>query len=186
MDSSVTLVNPAPPTAYFLSSSDLKNTTIYVYPSTPIYKITGNSKRIKISDERKPGRTVAVLRRRIFLDDTVCFPERSRGYPTSLGRWLRNSKLSDGRSGYVMTTSYGSFVWKMISRHRQKVYADYDRDKPIASCYLHQNLAPGTPAFILESEAEPLRDDIVVGYLIQRNRVMMVDRALDIFVSFTR
>lgn len=64
-----------------------------------------------------------------------------------------------------------------------QVFADYDLENPVASCYLHHPLPPNKPAFILQSAGEPLRDDIVVAYLIQRHRVTVENKALDLFVG---
>lgn len=63
------------------------------------------------------------------------------------------------------------------------MFADYDLDNPVASCHLHQSLPTGTPAFILESAGEPLRDEIVVAYIVQRHRLQMENNALDLFVG---
>jgi len=102
-----------------------------------------------------------------------------------------------------MQTDYGPYVWKIVSRHRQKVsspspsvkfgcspiaptsqvYAQYDLTRAVASCSLHPTLSDGRPAFLLEYDAEPLRDDVVVAYLLQRQRVMSEDRAIELFVG---
>ncbi|KIJ63422.1 hypothetical protein HYDPIDRAFT_29666 [Hydnomerulius pinastri MD-312] len=183
MDSTLTLVNPAPPTPYFLSNTDLKDAVIYAHPAVPLYKITSDSKQIQISDGCTPGRVIAVLQRRDLLSNTVSFPERNGGSHISVQKWLRKTRMPDGSVACIMETDYGPYIWKMISRHRQKVYADYDQDRSIASCYLHERLSHGKPAFVLDSQMEPLRDDFVVAYLIQRHRVMMEDKALNLFVG---
>ncbi|KAF9228891.1 hypothetical protein BS17DRAFT_214362 [Gyrodon lividus] len=185
MDSSATLVNPAPPTPYFLSNTDLKNAVIYAHPTVPLYKITSNSKQIQISDGCTPGHIIAVLHRRDLLPNTVSFPERNVGAQVSIQKWLRKTKLPGGSIAFIMETSHGSHVWKSVSRHCQKVYADYDPENSLACFYLHETLSHGMPAFILESGAEPLRDDLVVAYLIQRHRVMMEDKALNLFLGLS-
>ncbi|KAH7890158.1 hypothetical protein F5I97DRAFT_1850553 [Phlebopus sp. FC_14] len=181
MDSEITLVNPGPPTPYFLSSSDLRDAVIYAQPAIPLYRITSDSKYIRINDGLAPGRIIAILHRRELLPNTVSFPGRGKGTPLNLQKWLRKTKSSHGGISYVMNTEYGTCIWKVVSAHHQKVFADYDTEKPLASCCLHQNLPQGKPAFILENIAEPLRDEIVVGYLVQRHRVMMEDVAIDLF-----
>ncbi|KIJ05313.1 hypothetical protein PAXINDRAFT_122318 [Paxillus involutus ATCC 200175] len=183
MDSSVTLVNPVPPTPYFLSNTTLKDAVIYAHPAIPLYKVTSDSKQIRISDGSTSGRTIAVLHRRELLPNTVSFTERKGRSQFSVQKWLRKTKLPGGFSGYIMQTSFGPYIWKSVSRHRQKVYANHDPNTHIASFYLHQTLSHGTPAFVLESGAEPLRDDLVVAYLIQRHRIMMEDRALNLFAG---
>jgi hypothetical protein len=65
----------------------------------------------------------------------------------------------------------------------QQVYAQYDLDRPIASCSFHTTPSSGKPAFLLEYDAEPLREDILVAYLLQRQRVMSEDRLIDVFVG---
>lgn len=98
MDSTTTLVNRASPTYYFLTSTNLANTTIYArpYSDIPLYTITSDGKQTKIDDCRTPGRTVAILHQRDFLPNTVSFPERNDGEPVSVQKWLRKSKLEDG------------------------------------------------------------------------------------------
>lgn len=39
------------------------------------------------------------------------------------------------------------------------------------------------PAFIVQPDGEPLRDDIVVAYCVQRHRIMMESKALDLLVG---
>ncbi|KIK97050.1 hypothetical protein PAXRUDRAFT_137143 [Paxillus rubicundulus Ve08.2h10] len=183
VDSAVTLVNPTPPTPYFLSNTILKDAVIYAHPAIPLYKVTSDSKQIRISDGSTPGRTIAVLRRRELLPNTVSFTQRDGRSQISVQKWLRKTKLPGEFTGYILQTRYGPYVWKSVSRHRQKVYANHDPNTPIASFYLHQTLSHGTPAFFLDSGAEPLRDDLVVAYLIQRHRIMMEDKALKLFAG---
>ncbi|KAF9233800.1 hypothetical protein BU15DRAFT_79780 [Melanogaster broomeanus] len=184
MDSLVTLVNPASQTPYFLSNTRLKDAVIYARPDVPLYKVTSDSKQIQISDGCTPGRVIAVLHRRELLPDTVSFPGRIGGTRISVQKWLRRTKLPDGSSAYVMETSYGRYIWKVVSGHHHEIFPDYDPDGVIASVHLHQTLSPAQPALVLHSRAEPLRDDLVVAYLIQMNKVMTEDRALNLFAGF--
>lgn len=183
MDSAATLVNPAPPTSYFLTSTNTKNATIYARPGIPLYTITNDGKQTIVNDHRTPGRIVAIFHQREFLPDTISFPERNGSAPIKVQKWLRKTKLADGTTAFVMGTDYGPYVWKMVSSHRQKVYAQYDLDRPIASCSFHTTPSNGKPAFLLEYDAEPLREDIMVAYLLQRQRVMSEDRLIDVFVG---
>lgn len=64
-----------------------------------------------------------------------------------------------------------------------QVFAEYDLENPVASCYLHPSLSPRKPAFILQSEGESLRDDIAVAYLVQQHRITLESNALDLFVG---
>ncbi|KAF8552985.1 hypothetical protein OG21DRAFT_1485762 [Imleria badia] len=224
MGSELTLVNLAPPTAYFLSSADLKDAVIYANPGLPLYRITSDARHIKIYDGTTPSRIIAILHRRDLFPDTISFPQRHSNSGTGTGtghvsvqRWLKRSKLPDGTPTFTIDTEYGPYVWKSTSRYRQKVrlaslalsvadisptlspyfipvgvdvdvvlrqvFAQYDLENPIASCYLHPSLAPSKPALILQSSGEPLRDDIIVAYLVQRHRVTMENKALDLFVG---
>ncbi|KAF8437654.1 hypothetical protein L210DRAFT_3546632 [Boletus edulis BED1] len=186
MDSEVTLVNLPPPTSYFLSSTDLRDAVIYAQPGVPLYRITSDTKHIKIYDGTNTDRVTAILHRRDLLSDTISFPQRHNNgsmSTMSIQRWLKRSKLADGTPTFTVDTEYGPYVWKSVSRYRQKVFADYDLEKPVASCYLHLSHPPIKPAFILQSVGEPLRDDIVVAYIIQRHRVIMENKALDLFVG---
>jgi len=96
MDSAATLVNPAPPTYYFLTSTNLANTTIFAHPDTPLYTITSEGKQTKINDCHTPGRTIATFHERDLLPNTVSFPRQNDGAPISVQKWLRKSKLADG------------------------------------------------------------------------------------------
>ncbi|KAG2114458.1 hypothetical protein BD769DRAFT_1489216 [Suillus cothurnatus] len=183
MDSAATLVNPAPPTPYFMTSTNSKNATFYAQPGIPLYTITNDGRQTIVNDRRTPGRIVAIFHQREFLPNTISFPERNGNAPISVQKWLRRTKLSDGTTAFVMGTDYGPYVWKIMSSHRQKVYAQCDLDRPIASCSFHTTLSNGKPAFFLEYDAEPLREDIVVAYVLQRQRVMSEDRLIDVFVG---
>lgn len=183
MDSAATLVNPTPPTPYFMTSTNLKNATFYAQPGIPLYTITNDGKQTIVNDRRTPGRIVAIFHQREFLPNTISFPERNGSAPISVQKWLRKTKLADGTIAFVMGTDYGPYAWKMISSHRQKVYAQCDLDRPIASCSFHTTVSNGKPAFLLEYDAEPLREDILVAYLLQRQRVMSEDRLIDVFVG---
>jgi hypothetical protein len=96
MDSAATLVNFAPPTYYFMTSTTLVNSTIYSRPDIPLYTITSDGKQTKISDHRTPGRIIATFHQREILPNTISFPERNGGAPISVQKWLRKSKLPDG------------------------------------------------------------------------------------------
>ncbi|KAG9317966.1 hypothetical protein JVU11DRAFT_21 [Chiua virens] len=191
MDSELTLVNPTPPTPYFLSSTSLKDEVIYANPTIPLYKITTEVRHITVSDTATPGRTIAILHRRDLLPDTISFPQRhsdsgkGRGIATHVGlhRWLKRSKMPDGTPTYALHTDFGKYVWKVVSRYRQQVFADYDLQTPVASCHLRQSLPPDKPAFVVAFAGEPLRDDIVVAYFVQRYRAAMENKALELFVG---
>ncbi|KAG2348184.1 hypothetical protein BDR05DRAFT_956695 [Suillus weaverae] len=120
MDSATTLVNPAPPTSYFMTGTNLKNVTFYAHPGTPLYTITNDGKQTIVNDLRTPGRIVAIFHQREILPNTISFPERNGSAPISVQKWLRRTKLADGTTAFVMRTDYGPYVWKMISSHRQK------------------------------------------------------------------
>lgn len=96
MDSAATLVNPAPPTSYFLTSTNTKNGTIYARPGIPLYTITNDGKQTIVNDHRTPGRIVAIFHQREFLPDTISFPERNGSAPIKVQKWLRKTKLADG------------------------------------------------------------------------------------------
>jgi hypothetical protein len=96
MDSTATLVNPAPPTSYFLTSTNTKNATIYARPGIPLYTITNDGKQTIVNDHRTPGRIVAIFHQREFLPDTISFPERNGSAPINVQKWLRKTKLADG------------------------------------------------------------------------------------------
>jgi hypothetical protein len=96
MDSAVTLVNPAPPTSYFMTSTNLKNATIYASPGIPLYTITNDGKQTIVNDCRNPDRIIAIFHQREFLPDTISFPERNGSAPINVQKWLRKTKLPDG------------------------------------------------------------------------------------------
>lgn len=102
MDSELTLVAPAAPTPYFLSSTDLRDAVIFARPSVPLYRITSDSRHIKIWDCSTPNRTIVIMHRRDLLSDTLSFPQRcvnsNRRSMTNVStqRWLKRSKVIDG------------------------------------------------------------------------------------------
>lgn len=62
-----------------------------------------------------------------------------------------------------------------------QIFPDNDLEKPVAACYLNHGSAQ--PILALDYVAEPLRDDIVVAYFIQRRKFAMGDLALDVMVG---
>jgi len=62
-----------------------------------------------------------------------------------------------------------------------QIFPDNDLENPVAACYLSYNNAQ--PILALEYVAEPLRDDIVVAYFIQKRKFTMGDLALDVMVG---
>lgn len=58
---------------------------------------------------------------------------------------------------------------------------DNDLETPVAACYLNHSHAQ--PILAIEYVAEPLRDDIVIAYLIQRRRLVMEELAFDVIVG---
>ncbi|KAH0830103.1 hypothetical protein J3R83DRAFT_1440 [Lanmaoa asiatica] len=171
----------------------LTDTVIFSHPGVPLYRVTSDAKHIKICDCTTLNRIIAVIHRRDLLPDTISFPQRHSNGGTTAGtgtgtqmsvhRWLKRSKTPDGTPTFTVETGYGPYVWRIASRYRHKVFAEYDLDNPVASCSLHESLPLNKPAIILQSIGEPLRDDIVVAYLVQRHRLRMEKHALDLFVG---
>ncbi|KAG2140913.1 uncharacterized protein EDB93DRAFT_1252697 [Suillus bovinus] len=182
MDSTATLVNPALPTPYFITSTNPKNETFYAHPGIPLYTINDDGKQTMIRDRRTPGRIVAIFHQREILPNTISFPERHGNAPINVQKWLRKTKLADGTTAFVMGTDYGPYVWKMISSHHQKASSLLHKSAFPHHC-LRPTVSDGKPAFLLEYDAEPLREDILVAYLLQRQRVMSEDRLIDVFTS---
>ncbi|KAH7924061.1 hypothetical protein BV22DRAFT_1014015 [Leucogyrophana mollusca] len=184
MDSALTLVNVAPPTPYFLSSAQIRDTIIFSHHSHPLYFVTSDTKHMEIRNADS-GRIIAVWNHRDFLPDIVAFPHRNGGLPVNVNKWLRKTKLQDGTSALIMDTEWGPYVWKMVSRYRHKV-----SQESLSSSWVSSSLEPKSSsnyrALILESIAEPIRDDVVVAYLIHRLRLLLEDQAIDLCVGTAR
>ncbi|KAH7919500.1 hypothetical protein BV22DRAFT_1022894 [Leucogyrophana mollusca] len=185
MESTATLVNIAPPTQYFFSTPDIKDAILFAHHSHPLYFVTSDLKHMEIKDAQS-GRIIAVWSRRELLPDTVTFPHRNEGHPVNVNKWLKKIQLPDGLHGYIMDTDWGPYTWKVISRYRYKLFTDSDADRVLATVSHKPKPSSNYRALILESIAEPVRDDIVVAYLIQRQRLILEDKAMDLCVGKER
>ncbi|KAH7917820.1 hypothetical protein BV22DRAFT_1100827 [Leucogyrophana mollusca] len=180
MDSTLTLVNPTSPTQYYFSASSLKNTSIFVKPSRPVYTVTTAlkaDKRTELKDART-GRTIAIWERREFLPDTIAFPDRDNGSTAHVNKWLDKTKLSDGYPVHVMQTAHGSLVWKSNAEYRLGLYPNDNLDQPLA--YYQLNIPGENPALVIESAGEQIRDDIIASFLILEQRLRMLDKNINV------
>ncbi|KAL4075277.1 hypothetical protein V8B97DRAFT_2022274 [Scleroderma yunnanense] len=138
-----------------------------------------------IVDGHHPSRVIAIIHHKELRPDTIFFPTLDgTGTVTSTQKWLKKTKLPDGTVVRVMDTKLGSYVWKADSRSRLRIFSGHDLENPVAACYLNHSC--GKPILALEYVAEPLRDDIVVAYLIHRRKMVMEDLALDVIVGGQR
>ncbi|KAH7905694.1 hypothetical protein BJ138DRAFT_1017377 [Hygrophoropsis aurantiaca] len=185
MDSTTTLVNIAPPTEYFISGPTLKDAIVYDHHSRPLYFVTSDLKHMVIKSAES-GRTIAVWNRRDLLLDTVAFSCRNGGLPIHVSKWMKKTKLRDGTPAFVMDTEWGPYVWKIISSHRHKLYTDFDATKSVASVTMEPKSSSSYRALVIESMAEPIRDDIIVSYLIQRQRLLVEEKAIDLYMGAAR
>ncbi|KAI6009608.1 hypothetical protein F5J12DRAFT_824527 [Pisolithus orientalis] len=181
MDSSITLVNPGSPTSYFLNAADPKNIIVYAHPSDPLYQIEMEAGQIKIIDAHHPSRVLAIIHHKGLRPDTLSFPARGEKSVISTQKWLKKTKLPDGTVVHVMDTENGSYMWKVHSSFCQKIYQYGDLETEVACCRWQH--AHGKPALVLEYGAEPLRDVIIIGYFVQRHKITMEERAIDVFVG---
>ncbi|KAH7911528.1 hypothetical protein BJ138DRAFT_1150411 [Hygrophoropsis aurantiaca] len=185
MESTATLVNIAPPTQYFFNSPEIKDAILFAHHSQPLYFVNSDLKRMEIK-EASSGRVIAVWNHRELLPDTVSFPHRNEGRPINVQRWLRKIQLPDGCTGYIMDTEWGPYTWKVVGRYRYKLFTDSDADRVLATVSHKPKESSNYRALVLESIAEPVRDDIVVAYLIQRQRLLLEDKALNLSVGRER
>ncbi|KAF8842589.1 hypothetical protein BDN67DRAFT_947258 [Paxillus ammoniavirescens] len=180
MNSTLTLVNPIPATQYHFSANSMKNTTVFVHQSRPLYKVSTelkSDKQTRVSDAHT-GRLVALVERREFFSDTVTFPDQNGGQVVSIHKWLQKSKLADGYTVHLVQTSHGKYIWKSDSRYRLGLYKESDQTQPIA--YLQPASATQNFALVLESSAEAFRDGVLVAFLILEQRLRISDRNIDV------
>ncbi|KIJ63420.1 hypothetical protein HYDPIDRAFT_182363 [Hydnomerulius pinastri MD-312] len=180
MNSTTTLVNPVPATPYYFSTNSMKNATIFTRESHPLYTVSTDlkaDKHTKISDART-GQLIAAIDRKDILSDTITFPNRSGGASVSVHKWLQKSKLADGYPVHLMETSFGRYVWKSDAKYRVGLYTEDNPVKPLA--YLQLASATQNFALVLESAAEPFRDDVIIGFLILEQRLRVADRNISV------
>ncbi|KIJ10824.1 hypothetical protein PAXINDRAFT_172043 [Paxillus involutus ATCC 200175] len=180
MDSTLTLVNPIPATQYYFSANSMKNTTVFVHQSRPLYNVSTelkSDKQTRVSDAHT-GRLIALVERREIFSDTVTFPNQNGGQALSIHKWLQKSKLADGYTVHLMQTSHRQYIWKSDSRHRLGLYKESDQTQPIA--YLQPVSATQNFALVLESSAEAFRDDVLVAFLILEQRLRISERNVNV------
>ncbi|KAI6012038.1 hypothetical protein EDC04DRAFT_2762105 [Pisolithus marmoratus] len=181
MDSTITLVNPGPPTSYFLDTTDPKNIVVYAHPCDPLYQIETEAGQIKIIDAHHPSRVLAIIHQKGLRPDTLSFPVRGENSVVNAQKWLKKTKLPDGTMVRAMDTESGSYIWKVHSSLCQKIYQYADLESAVACCYWHHS--SGKPSLVLEYGAESLRDDIIIGYFVQRHKITMEEKAIDVLVG---
>ncbi|KAF9228898.1 hypothetical protein BS17DRAFT_841029 [Gyrodon lividus] len=104
----------------------------------------------------------------IFSHQHFTFQDRNGGQAISVHKWLQKSKLAVGYTVPLMQTSFGQHIWKSDSGYRLWVS-------------LEESFPPTTNfALVLESSVEPLRDDVLVAFLILKQRLRISDMNINI------
>ncbi|KAH7905303.1 hypothetical protein BJ138DRAFT_1165041 [Hygrophoropsis aurantiaca] len=190
MDSTLTLVNPSPPTQYTFSTNNIKNAVIFARPfpspgqaqrAQNVYTVSTelkSDKRTELTDTAS-GRLVAVWERRDILPDTVTFPDRDNGSTTSVSKWLSKGKLPDGMPVHVMQTAYGPLVWKSDATYRLGLFIENNLLQPVAYYQLDLH-ANANANLVIDANAEQIRTDIIFSFIILEQRLRVSDRNINV------
>lgn len=175
-----TPTNPTPPKSYNFSREDMKNTKIFNnQPALPLYSVVTDIKSDKRTDifDARGNRLLARVDRRDILPDTITFPNRNNGSSINLSKWLQKSKLEDGHHVHSIETAHGTYVWKSNADYRLALYRKGDMSSPVA--HLQQGTRTQNFAVIMQGEAELIRDDVIVSFLILEQRLRISEKNID-------
>ncbi|KAG6808210.1 hypothetical protein H0H92_005031 [Tricholoma furcatifolium] len=178
MDSQLTLMNPTVLQLDFSKNSMLN--AVLTSRGSPLYVIStvdtaGSHTDVKDAATKK---ILAVIKRKIFLSDTVTFTNHHGGKTLKMEKWLSNVKLLDGSAGIQFETGTGTkYVWKEHELHRIALYRESDFDHPLAYEVVQTN---SPPSLMMDSGMEAFRDQILVSFLLIEQRLRMATKAQDI------
>ncbi|KAG2134502.1 hypothetical protein DEU56DRAFT_409007 [Suillus clintonianus] len=184
MQSTTTPENPAPPKSYNFSLDNMKNTKIFNnQPASPLYSVVTDVKSDKHTDifDLRGNRLLARIDRRDILPDTITFPYRNGGYSIYLSKWLQKSKLENGHHIHAIETALGTYVWKSDAEYRLALYRKGDMSKPVV--HLQQGTRTQNFAVIMQGEAELIRDDVIVSFLMLEQRLRISEKNIDGLLS---
>jgi hypothetical protein len=177
MQVTTTPTKPVPPKSYNFSLENMKNTKIFNnQPASPLYSVvtdTKSDKRTEIFDARG-NHLLARIDRRDILPDTITFPNRNNGSSINLNKWLQKSKLDDGHHIHSIETAHGTYVWKSDADYRLALYRKDDMTNPVA--HLQRGTRTQNFAVIMQGEAELIRDDVIVSFLILEQRLRISEK----------
>ncbi|KIK43807.1 hypothetical protein CY34DRAFT_81144 [Suillus luteus UH-Slu-Lm8-n1] len=177
-----TPTNPTPPSkSYNFSREDMKNTKIFNnQPASPLYSVVTDIKSDKRTDifDARGNRLLARVDKRDILPDTITFPNRNNGSSINLSKWLQKSKLEDGHHVHSIETAHGTYVWKSDANYRLALYRKGDMSSPVA--HLQQGSRTQNFAVIMQGEAELIRDDVIVSFLILEQRLRISEKHIDV------
>lgn len=176
-----TPTNPTPPKSYNFSREDMKNTKIFNnQPASPLYSVVTDIKSDKRTDifDARGNRLLARVDRRDILPDTITFPNRNNGSSINLSKWLQKSKLEDGHHVHSIETAHGTYVWKSNADYRLALYRKGDMSSPVA--HLQRGTRTQNFAVIMQGEAELIRDDVIVSFLILEQRLRISEKHIDV------
>ncbi|KAG1763368.1 hypothetical protein EDD22DRAFT_777131 [Suillus occidentalis] len=177
-----TPTNPTPPSkSYNFSREDMKNTKIFNnQPASPLYSVVTDVKSDKRTDifDARGNRLLARVDKRDILPDTITFPNRNNGSSINLSKWLQKGKLGDGHHIHSIDTARGTYVWKSDANYRLALYRKGDMSSPVA--HLQQGTRTQNFAVIMQGEAELIRDDVIVSFLILEQRLRISEKHIDV------
>lgn len=159
----------------------MKNTKIFNnQPASPLYSVVTDIKSDKRTDifDARGNRLLARVDKRDILPDTITFPNRNNGSSINLSKWLQKSKLEDGHHVHSIETAHGTYVWKSDANYRLALYRKGDMSSPVA--HLQQGSRTQNFAVIMQGEAELIRDDVIVSFLILEQRLRISEKHIDV------
>ncbi|OAX39455.1 hypothetical protein K503DRAFT_769490 [Rhizopogon vinicolor AM-OR11-026] len=159
----------------------MKNTKIFNnQPALPLYSVVTDIKSDKRTDifDARANNLLAHIDRRDILPDTITFPDRNDGSSINISKWLHKSKLEDGNHIHAIETTCGSYVWKKDATYRLVLYRKDDMSNHVA--HLQQGTRTQNFAVIMQPEAQLIRDDVIISFLILEQRLRVSEKNINI------
>ncbi|KAJ8587867.1 hypothetical protein M405DRAFT_793793 [Rhizopogon salebrosus TDB-379] len=181
MQPTTTPADPPALKSYNFSPVDMKNTKIFNnQPALPLYSVVTDlksDKRTEIFDARA-DRLLARIERNNILPDTITFPSRNDGSSINLSRWLQKGKLEDGHQIHAIETGHGTYMWKSDRELRLALYRKDDMSNHVA--HLQEGSRTQNFAVIMQPEAQLIRDDVIISFLILEQRLRVSEKNVNV------
>ncbi|EIW83814.1 hypothetical protein CONPUDRAFT_135515 [Coniophora puteana RWD-64-598 SS2] len=159
--------------------NSMRSTTLFQGSrSNIVYTVrtdTKTGKRTELCNGQ--GNVIAVWTRRDILPDTISWPQREGMPSMTVNKWLWKTQLPDKAQVHAVESPHGKLVWRTeTTGHRHAVYLSPRLSRPIA--YFTPKTEATSLALVLDSSAEPTRDDIVLSALILEHRLRTAYNAI--------
>ncbi|KAF8875251.1 hypothetical protein CPB85DRAFT_1235975 [Mucidula mucida] len=162
MDSTLTLVNPSPPTVLHFDSKSVIKTTVSYPDGRLAYNISHKTGTTALRIQVARGEEVVIV---IEENEVFCDTVTIRGTKMKIKKWLKEQRVGDINTRLI-DTQYGRFLWRVHPQYRLSVHDPHlNASSPLA--YVDTE-APGPGlTLVISSEATPFTEEILASFIIQ-------------------